>query len=83
MPILTYGVEVAYLSDRAEQSKMRAAYNSIFRRIFGFRNFESVSQLQLSLARPTWEMLIENRRIGFFRRLESCNADSPVNVFCI
>ena len=57
VPILTYGIEVAQHNDQSERSKLRAAYNSVFRRIFGYRNYESVTQLQLSLARPTWKML--------------------------
>ena len=66
IPILTYGMEVSQFNDRRERSKIRAAYNSVFRRIFGYRQFESVTQLQLSLPRPTWEMLIEERTIGFY-----------------
>ena len=83
VPILSYGIEVAELHDRNERSKMRAAYNSLFRRIFGYRNFESVTDLQLALARPTWEMLVEDRKIGFHTRLQSCSADSPVHVFTL
>ena len=83
VPVLTYGIEVAQINDHGERSKLRAAYNSIFRRIFGYRKYESVTQLQLALARPTWEMLVEERRSGFYRRLESCNADSPVHVFSV
>ena len=83
IPILTYGMEVSHFNDRRERSKIRAAYNSVFRRIFGYRQFESVTQLQLSLARPTWEMMIEERTIGFYQRLASCSADSPVHVFSV
>ena len=83
VPVLSYGIEVAELHDRNERSKMRAAYNSLFRRIFGNRNFESVTDLQLALARPTWEMLVEDRKIGFHTRLQSCSADSPVHVFTL
>ena len=83
MPILTYGMEVSFFSDRRERSKIRAAYNSVFPRIFGYRNFESVTELQLALARPTWEMLMEDRTLGFYRRLSNCNADSPVHIFSV
>ena len=83
VPILTYAIEVTVLTDRSERSKIRAAYNSLFRRIFGYRTYESVTELQLALARPTWEMLVEDRKIGFHRRLESCDADSPVHVFSL
>ena len=80
VPILTYGIEVAEL-DRNERSKVRAAYNSLFRRIFGYRNYESVTDLQLQLARPTWEMLCESRKINFFDRISQCIAESPVHLF--
>ena len=58
VPLLTYGVEIAHFSDSRERSKIRAAYNSLFRKIFGYRTYESVTNLQLSLARPTWELRV-------------------------
>ena len=64
-------------------SKVRCAYNSLFRRIFGYRMYESVTELQISLARPTWEMLIEELKVGFFQRLSQCTAESPVHIFAI
>ena len=83
VPILTYGIEIAHFSDSQEKSKIRAAYNSLFRRIFGYRLFESVTDLQLSLARPTWELLTESLKIGFYERLASSDAGSPVHVFAV
>ena len=83
VPILTYGMEVANFSDHKEKSRIRAAYNSLFRKIFGYRRFESVTDLQLSLGRPTWEMLLEQRKNGFYRRLSLCGADSPVHIFAV
>ena len=71
IPVLTYGIEVADSLDHRERSKIRAAYNYIFRQIFGYRIFESVTDLQLSLdlARPTWEMFCESRKDAFYQRL--------------
>ena len=84
LPILTYGMEIVYLSEHScVYSKMRCAYNSLFRRIFGYRTFESVTNLQLSLARPTWEMRLETLRVKFFERLSKSNANSPVHVFSL
>ena len=83
VPILTYGMEVSYFADARERSKIRAAYNSVFRRIFGYRNYESVTELQLNLARPTWEMLLENMKEAFLSRLAQCNADSPIYIFSV
>ena len=83
VPILTYGVEIVEFLDASQRSKVRAAYNSLFRRIFGYRNFESVTDLQLSLARPTWEMLCHLRKAGFIHRLSQCHAGSPVHLFSV
>ena len=83
VPILTYGMEIARFSDARESSKIRAAYNSLFRRIFGYRTFESVTQLQLSLVRPTWELLTESLKVGFYERLAASDAASPVHIFAV
>ena len=83
LPILTYGIEVTHFPDARERSKLRAAYNSLFRRIFGYRNYESVTELQLNLARPTWELLLDKFKNNFYSRIASCNATSPVHVFSI
>ena len=83
VPILTYGIEIADFFDSAQRSKIRAAYNSLFRKIFGYRNFESVTNLQLSLARPTWEMLCQTRKENFYNRLAQCTAESPVHLFSV
>ena len=83
VPILTYGIETCTFSDSRERSKIRAAYNSLFRRIFGYRNFESVTELQLSLARPTWELLTEKLKVDFYHRLSLSAANSPVHVLSL
>ena len=83
VPILTYGIEIADFFDSAQKSKIRAAYNSLFRKIFGYRNFESVTELQLSLARPTWELLCHSRVESFYRRLSQCPANSPIHLFSV
>ena len=83
VPILTYGIEVVEFFDAGQRSKIRAAYNSLFRKIFGYRNFESVTTLQLSLARPTWELLCHLRKENFYHRLSQCTADSPVHLFAM
>ena len=53
--ILTYAIEVIHKDDVALRGKLRVAYNSVFRRIFRYRQFESVSALQAALGGPTWE----------------------------
>ena len=83
VPILTYGIEIAHFFDSRQKSKIRAAYNSLFRKIFGYRNFESVTDLQLSLARPTWELLCHSQKDSFYHHLSQCSADSPVHLFSL
>ena len=82
VPILSYAIEIVVVANRDERRSMRVAYNSIFRKIFGFRYFESVSNLQHSLNRPTWEELVERRRTGFLKRASSCREDTLVRAFC-
>ena len=63
--ILTYATEVIHVADRDERRRLRVAYNSIFRRLFGYRNWESVTDLQHALKRPTWDELVEKRHAKF------------------
>ena len=67
--VLTYAIEVIYIADRDIRRKLRVAYNSIFRQIFGYRISESVTDLQHQLGRPTWEELIEARTSKFIFKL--------------
>ena len=82
VPILSYAVEVVEIANRDEKRSMRVAYNSIFRKLFGYRIFESVTNLQHSLHRPTWEELVEKRRSGFHSRVRACSDDELIKVFC-
>ena len=83
LPILTYGIEVVDIFDPGQRSKIRAAYNSLFRKIFSYRNFESVSNLQLSHACPIWELLFHSRKESFHHRLSKYSAGSPVHLFSV
>ena len=69
LPILTYAIEVIHVSDHDTRRKMRVAYNAIFRRIFSYRYYESVRELQAFLNRLTWEELIEKRQSKFCQKL--------------
>ena len=82
LPILTYAIEIIHVANRDERRSLRVAYNSIFRKIFGYRQFESVTNLQHVLNRCTWEELVEKRKIGFMNRTRSCNLDTLVRAFC-
>ena len=76
VPLLTYAIEIVHVSDRDEKRQLRVAYNSVFRRIFGYRWSESVSSLQQFLDRPTWEELVEKRRLCFLDRILNRNDGS-------
>ena len=76
VPLLTYGVEILHVANRDEKRQLRVAYNSLFRKIFGYRWYESVSALQGFLGRPTWEQLVEKRRQKFVKRVRKADTSS-------
>ena len=80
LPILTYGVETIHVANRDERRSMRVAYNAIYRRLFGYRHFESVTNLQHSLGRKTWEELVELRQNSFLFRAKQFDNESLVWV---
>ena len=67
-----YAIEVIHVADRDERRRLRVAYNSIFRKIFGYRDWESVTELQHALKRPTWEELTAKRSEKFMRSAVQC-----------
>ena len=62
IPLLTYAIEIVHVANRDERRQLRVAYNSVFRKIFGYRWSQSVSELQKFLRRPTWEDLVDSRK---------------------
>ena len=74
LPILTYAIDSIHIADRDERRRLRVAYNSIYRKIFGYRTWESVTELQHALQRPTWEELIDARRTKFRERVSQNEA---------
>ena len=70
IPILTYGIEIISVANRDTRRQMRVAYNAVFRRIFNYRQWQSVRELQAFLSRPTWEELTERRISQFLHRLK-------------
>ena len=73
IPILTYAIEVISVSDRDAHRQLRVAYNSVFRRIFNYRPWQSVRELQSFLSRPTWEELVEKRVSKFNHDIQKDN----------
>ena len=71
--ILTYAIDVIHVADPDERRRLRVAYNSIFRKVFGYRDWESVTELQHALKRPTWEELIAKRTEKFARSIAQCD----------
>ena len=82
IPLITYAIEIVFVSDRSERRKLRVAYNSVFRKIFGYSWRQSVTALQGFLSRPTWEQLVDERTKGFLTRARSCPVGSLVRTFC-
>ena len=81
VPLITYGIETLHIADRDEKRSLRVAYNSIFRKLFGYRHFESVTNLQHALRRPTWEELVDRRQNGFLNRARSSES-ALITAFC-
>ena len=77
VPILTFAIDV---SNRDEKRSLRVAYNSVFRKLFGYCYFESVTNLQHSLNRLTWEELVDRRRSGFLNRAKRCDNGSLAHL---
>ena len=73
IPILCYAIEMTDVANRDERRSLRVAYNAVFRKLFGYRVFESVSNLQHALERPTWEELVMIHKSGFVARARSCD----------
>ena len=72
LPILAYAIEVIHVVDRDTRRKLRVAYNSMYRQVFGYKQSESVTELQHQLGRPTWEELIAKRSEKFHISLSLC-----------
>ena len=73
LPILTYAIEVIEMANRDERRRLRVAYNSLFWKLFDYCTWESVTDLQHALKRPTWEELVKKRRDKFHERLLHSN----------
>ena len=82
VPVLTYAIEMTQVADRDEWRSLRVAYNSVFRKIYGYRLRDSVTNLQHDLGRPTWEELIKKRSDSFLRRARRWDKESLIRAFC-
>ena len=79
LPILTYAIEVIHIANRDERRRLRVAYNSLFRRVFDYRTWESVTDLQHALCRPTWEELVQKRMAKFQIRVAQSDMPSQLS----
>ena len=80
LPILTYAIEVVHVKDRDYRRKLRVAYNSVYRKMFGYSYRESVTELQHCLNRPTWEELLDKRKAAFLQKFPKLPAGSLVRA---
>ena len=80
IPILTYAIEVVHVKDRDYRRKLRVAYNSVYRKMFGYSYRESVTELQHCLKRPTWEELLDKRKAAFLQKFPKLPAGSLVRA---
>ena len=82
VPVLTYAIEIVHVANRDERRSLRVAYNSIFRKLFAYRTYESVTNLQHFLGRKTWEELVDSRTSGFMHRVKSTEGNPLISVLC-
>ena len=80
LPILTYGIEVIHVSDRDDKRQLRVAYNAIYRKIFHYAYWESVTNLQHVLGRLTWEELTEKRQTKFLSQCRLFDENTLVHA---
>ena len=66
-------------TERSE-SRSDAAYNAIFRKIFRYAYWESVTNLQHVLGRLTWEELTEKRQTKFMSQCRLFDENTLVRV---
>ena len=59
IPLLTYAIEIVHVTNLDERRQLQVAYNSVYRKIFGYRQSQSVSELQQFLGKPAWEELVD------------------------
>ena len=79
LSILTYAIEVISVANRDEWRRLRVAYNSLFRRVFDYRTWESVTELQHALQRSAWEELVDKRRATFQKRISQSGLLSHIS----
>ena len=82
MPVLTYAIEVTYVADSDERRSLRVTYNAIFRKLFGYRITDSVTDLQHTHGRDTWEEVVDKKLELFVKRAKLCPPNSLVRTIC-
>ena len=76
----TYGLNVLFLP-QYQMFKPNACCNSMYRRIFGFCNWASVTEVQVLCERLDLIHLIDKSKLDFFSKL--CMSDNCVVTCCV
>jgi len=79
LPILTYAAVAVKYTARQEQ-ELNAAWNSVYRRIFGFNKWESVKAFIKGVGRLDLHHVFMLRRVNFYLRLRSSGLTILHNV---
>ena len=80
IPVLTYAAEIIHVADPDERRSLRVAYNAVYRKVFSYRLNESVTDLQHSLGRQTWEEYVEKTQSRFINRAKRWKRDTLVKT---
>ena len=73
---------IAKVNTRGDTVRTHRCPVGLVRKLFGYRYFESVTNLQHALGRPTWEELVQRRQDSFISRARSCDPVMLVGAFC-
>ena len=68
LPLMTYGLDAVSLT-QPQLAKLNACWNNIYRRIFGYRRWESVKQVQFYCERLDFLRIIDKYRFKFYNKL--------------
>jgi len=73
LSVLMYAIPALKLTAR-QVDELRACWNSVIRRLFGYHKWESVIAVLLGLGKLNVKHLILLRKVNFYRRLlKSCD----------
>ena len=72
LPLLTYGLNAVFVS-QTQLNKLNAAWNNVYRKIFGFKQWESVKEIQYLCGRLDFIRLLDFHKFTFLYKSKKLN----------